>query len=145
MEEVERLSGLKDAEINTAKETLAYEVTKLVHGEDEAAGARDAARALFGGAGGPGGADGAGMDDAPTFELERGRLSGEGVGILDLMREAGLTESNKDGFRAIEQGGLTIEGEKVTDTKLRLRESDFSNGVLLIRRGKKKYCRVVLV
>jgi tyrosyl-tRNA synthetase len=141
MGEVERLSGLKDAEINAAKETLAYEVTKLVHGEDEASGARDAARALFGGSG----AGIAGAGDAPTFELERGRLSGGGIGVLDLIREAGLTESNKDGFRAIEQGGLTIDGDKVTDPKRYLREEDFPGGSVLIRRGKKKYCRVVLV
>jgi tyrosyl-tRNA synthetase len=151
MDEVERLSGLKDAEINTAKETLAYEVTKLVHGEDEAAKAQAAARALFGGAGAaddPGGGQdsaGVGMGDAPTFELESDRLSGEGVGILDLIREAGLTESNKDGFRAIEQGGLTIDGNKVTDPKRRLHTEDFSDGALLFRRGKKKYCRIVLV
>jgi tyrosyl-tRNA synthetase len=138
MEEVAELSGLKDAEINKAKETLAYEVTKLVHGEDEAVRARDAARALFGPAA-------VGIADAPTFELPRGRLSGEGIGVLDLIREAGLTESNKDGFRAIEQGGLTIDGDKVTDPKRRLREEDFPGGALLIRRGKKKYCRVVLV
>ncbi|MDR1292260.1 MAG: tyrosine--tRNA ligase [Clostridiales Family XIII bacterium] len=142
MDEVGRLSALKDAEINIAKETLAYEVTKLVHGEEEAAGARDAARALFGGGNESGGE---GMADAPTFELSRDRLAGEGIGIVNLMREAGLVESNKDGFRAIEQGGLTIDGDKVTDAKLHLHEGDFPEGSILIRRGKKKYCRVVLV
>jgi tyrosyl-tRNA synthetase len=153
MDEVARLSALEGAEINAAKETLAYEVTKLVHGEDEAAKAQEAARALFGGSGsgsgsgGPGadGAGSAGMADAPTFELPRDRLSDGGVGVLDLIREGGLTESNKDGFRAIEQGGLTIDGEKVADPKLRLREEDFPGGSILIRRGKKKYLRVTLV
>jgi tyrosyl-tRNA synthetase len=149
MDEVGRLAALKDAEINTAKETLAYEVTKLVHGEDEATKAQDAARALFGGgaagAAGAGGSGGAGMDDVPTHDLDRDRLKGEGVGIVNLIREAGLVDSNKDGFRAIEQGGLTIDGEKVTDPKMFLREDDFPEGQILIRRGKKKYCRVVLV
>jgi tyrosyl-tRNA synthetase len=148
MDEVARLSALKGAEINAAKETLAYEITGLVHGAEEAEKAREASRALFGGARLPSGAEGAGraeMDDAPTFSLERGKLSKGGVGVLDLIREAGLTESNKDGFRAIEQGGLTIDDEKVTDPKLRLEEKDFPGGSVLIRRGKKKYCRVVLV
>jgi tyrosyl-tRNA synthetase len=144
MEEVESLSQLKDAEINTAKEKLAYEVTKLVHGEDEAASAQEAARALFGGGAGAG-ADGAGMADAPTFELDRARLAGEGIGIVNLIREAGLVDSNKDGFRAIEQGGLTMDGEKVTDAKLFLKEENFPEDQALLRRGKKKYCRVVVV
>ncbi|MDR0519267.1 MAG: tyrosine--tRNA ligase [Clostridiales Family XIII bacterium] len=141
MDEVERLSQLKDADINTAKERLAYEVTKLVHGEDEAAGAQEAARALFGGGAG---ADGAGIVDAPTFELDRARLAGEGIGIVNLIREAGLVDSNKDGFRAIEQGGLTLDGEKVTDAKLFLKEENFPDGQALLRRGKKKYCRIIL-
>ncbi|MDR2162800.1 MAG: tyrosine--tRNA ligase [Clostridiales Family XIII bacterium] len=143
MDEVERLSSLKDAEINMAKETLAYEVTKLVHGEDEAASAQAAARALFGGGGHE--VVGSGIVDAPTFELSRDDLPGEGIGILDLIREAGLTDSNKDGFRAIEQGGLTIDGEKITDPKMYLSVEDFPDGSILIRRGKKKYSRVILV
>ncbi|MDR3224956.1 MAG: tyrosine--tRNA ligase, partial [Clostridiales Family XIII bacterium] len=151
MEEVERLSALQDAEINKAKETLAFEVTKLVHGEAEAAKAQEAARALFGGGafggsaggggnvggaggatgavgGGAGGAVGAGLGgggDMPTYEIDRGRLAGDGVGIVNLIREAGLVDSNKDGFRAIEQGGLTIDGEKITDPKRFLQEADF--------------------
>ncbi|MDR1042379.1 MAG: tyrosine--tRNA ligase, partial [Clostridiales Family XIII bacterium] len=80
-----------------------------------------------------------------AFELGRDRLAGDGIGIVNLIREAGLVDSNKDGFRAIEQGGLTIDGDKVVDAKLHLREEDFPGGAILIRRGKKKYCRVVLV
>jgi tyrosyl-tRNA synthetase len=151
MDEVERLSSLEGAEINSSKETLAYEVTKLVHGEAEAVKARDAARALFGGAGAGAGADGSGgaaagggMSDAPTFDLARDRLAGDGMGIVDLMREAGLVESNKDGFRAIEQGGVSLDGVKVTDSRLRLHEEDFKEGSTLLRRGKKKYCRITL-
>jgi tyrosyl-tRNA synthetase len=137
MDEVGRLSALKDAEINTAKETLAYEVTKLVHGEAEAARAQEAARALFGD-------QAAGQGDAPAFELDRARLAGDGIGIVNLIREAGLVDSNNEGFRAIEQGGLTIDGAKVADAALHLKEADFKEGAILIRRGKKKYCRVVL-
>ena len=158
MEEVERLSALKDAGINIAKETLAFEVTKMVHGEEEAARAQDAARALFGapGAGmGPGaglGADagagddaGGGMENVPTSELERGRLSGEGIGLVTLMREIGIVSSNSDGFRAIEQGGVSLNGEKITDAKRTLCEDDFMGGSIIIRKGKKTYHRVMLV
>jgi tyrosyl-tRNA synthetase len=135
MEEVSRLSGLKDAEINVAKEKLAYEVTKLVHGEEEASKAKDAARALFGGSGDDSFTSGIG--DVPTFELSRDRLAGEGMGIVDIIRESGLTDSNKEGFRAIDQGGITVDGVKVTDAKMRLHENDFTDGAMLIRRGKK--------
>jgi tyrosyl-tRNA synthetase len=163
MDEVERLAALKDAEINKAKETLAYEVTKLVHGEDEAVAAQEAARALFGGGGGfgsgvgggsgggvasgagDGAAGGFGGGDVPAYELARDRLAGDGIGVVNLIREAGLVDSNKDGFRAIEQGGLTIDGERITDPKLFLKESDFPDGQMLVRRGKKKYCLVRVV
>jgi tyrosyl-tRNA synthetase len=80
----------------------------------------------------------------PTYEIDRDRLAGDGVGIVNLIREAGLVDSNKDGFRAIEQGGLTIDGEKITDPKRFLHEEDFPDGQILIRRGKKKYCCVVI-
>ena len=144
MEEVEGLSALKDAEINRAKEALAYEVTKLVHGEAEAAKAQEAARALFGA---PGGGDSGddGMENVPASELARARLAGDGIGLVALMREAGIVSSNGDGFRAIQQGGVALNGEKVTDTKRALTEADFPDGSLLVKKGKKTYHRVVLV
>ncbi|GHU63636.1 tyrosine--tRNA ligase [Clostridia bacterium] len=141
MEEVERLSALEDAAINQAKEVLAYEVTKLVHGEAEADKAQDAARALFGG-----GADGeSGFGNVPTSELDRTRLAGEGLGLVTLLREVGLAASNGEGFRTITQGGLTINGEKAGDPKAVLTETDFLEGTLLFKKGKKTYHRVTLV
>ena len=144
MEEVERLSALEGAQINRAKEALAFEVTKLVHGEAEAAKAQEAARALFGGGGSGDGGDGD-MENVPTSELGRARLAGEGLGLASLMREAGIVASNGDGFRAIQQGGVTLNGEKVTDPKRVLAEADFPDGSLIIKKGKKTYHRVVLV
>jgi tyrosyl-tRNA synthetase len=138
MEEVKRLSALKDAEINRAKETLAYEVTKLVHGEEEAAKALEASRALFTEGGGS-------MEDVPTSDLDRDRILGEGIGIVNLIREIGLVASNGEGFRTIQQGGLVIDDVKVEDPKLILTIEDFKDGQILIRRGKKKYHRVTLV
>jgi len=143
MDEVERLAALKDAEINTAKEALAFEVTKVVHGEDEAARAREAARALFGAPEAKGGEGD--MENVPTFELDRGRLAGEGVGLAALMRETGMAGSNSEAFRAIEQGGVTLNGEKVADPKKSLTEDDFTDGSVMIRKGKKTYHRVLAV
>ncbi|MDR1953230.1 MAG: tyrosine--tRNA ligase [Clostridiales Family XIII bacterium] len=138
MDEVRRLSALQGADINEAKEMLAYEVTELVHGKEEADKARQAARALFGAAA-------EGMDDVPTSDIDSGRLAGEGLGLVSLMREIGLVASNGEGFQAIRQGGLTIDGEKVINPKRFLAEADFKDGSILIRRGKKTYHRVKLV
>ena len=151
MEEVERLSSLKDAEINTAKEVLAFEVTKIVHGEDEAASAREAARALFGspGASGASGAAGteadSGMQNVPTYDLSRKTLEGGGIGLASLMKDAGMASSNGEALRAIGQGGVTLNGEKITDTKRKLTEADFPEGSAMIRKGKKVYTRILLM
>jgi len=145
MEEVNRLSALKDAEINIAKETLAFEVTKVVHGEDEAVRAQEAARALFGAPGASAEDADGGMENVPMSELAKGRLAGEGLGLVTLMRETGIVSSNSDAFRAIDQGGVTLNGEKITDPKRMLTGEDFPNGSALIRKGKKIYHRVILV
>jgi tyrosyl-tRNA synthetase len=136
MDEVDRLSSLKDAEINRAKETLAFEVTKLVHGEAEAAKAQEAARALF--------ADGANLDDIPTSVIEAARVEA-GIGLASLIREVGLAQSNSDGLRAIEQGGILIDGEKITDKKFVIRPEHFHDGAILIKKGKKTFHRVRLI
>jgi len=137
MDEVERLSALKDEEINHAKEVLAFEVTKLVHGEDEAAKAQDAARALFSSSGD--------MENVPTYELKAETLKEEGIGLAALMKEAGIASSNSDAFRAIGQGGVTLNGEKIIDSKKMLTEKDFPEGSAMIRKGKKVYIRILLV
>ena len=137
MDEVNRLSSLEGAELNKAKEVLAYEVTKLVHGEEEAKKALEGARAAFGG----------GAQDAsniPAFEMPREDFAGEGMGIVDLIREAGLVPSNSEGFRTIKQGGLTVADEKVNDTHRMITEADFKDGELVIRKGKKKFVKIVL-
>lgn len=131
MEEVEELSSLKDAEINRAKEVLAFEVTKLVHGEEEAQKAQDAARALFAGQGS--------MDDVPKTVMPAEKFEGEGVGIVTLMAEIKLVPSKGEGFRTIEQGGLSVNGERVTDTKLMVTKDMFTDGQLLLKKGKKTF------
>ena len=131
MEEVDRLSALEGAEINKAKEILAYEVTKLVHGEEEAKKALDGARAAFGGGG-----DAANI---PTTKMDAALFDGEGMGLVNLIRELGLVSSNGEGFRTIEQGGLKLAGEKVTDKKMSITKDMFEDGKLMIQKGKKKF------
>ena len=136
MEEVERLSALEGAEINKAKEILAYEVTKLVHGEEEAKKALDGARAAFAGGGS--------MENIPTTVMEASQFEGEGMGVVNLIRQLGLVPSNGEGFRTIEQGGLTVAGKKVTDKKMMVTVDMFEDGKLLIQKGKKKFHMVEL-
>jgi tyrosyl-tRNA synthetase len=131
MEEVERLSSFEDEKINEAKEVLAYEVTKLVHGKEEAEKALEGAKAAFGG--------GNNTDNIPTTEMEKKRFENEGEGVVNIIKELGLVSSNGDGFRTIEQGGLRINGEKVTDTHKRVTLDMFEDGKLLIQKGKKKF------
>lgn len=137
MEEVERLSSLKDAEINKAKEILAFEVTKLVHGEEEAAKAQEAAQALFAGKGS--------MEDVPTTQIPVAEFEGEGMGLVTLIAKIKLVPSKGEGFRTIEQGGLSIDGEKVTDTKLSVTKDMFTDGKLLLKRGKKTFHMIELI
>jgi tyrosyl-tRNA synthetase len=136
MDEVNKLSSLEGAEINIAKETLAYEVTKMVHGAEEAEKAQSAARALF--------ADGANMDDVPTTFMDAGLFEGEGMGVVNLIRETGLIKSNGEGFRTIEQGGLMINDEKITDKRFNVTAELFTDGMILIKKGKKTFHRVKL-
>lgn len=136
MSEVKRLSSLEGAEINKAKEILAFEVTKLVHGEEEAKKAQEGARAAFGGGG-----DSANI---PSTVMDLADFEGEGKGLVSLIKELGLVPSNGEGFRTIEQGGLSINGEKVTNPKLFVTADMFNDGELLIQKGKKKFHKVVI-
>ncbi|MDD7511105.1 MAG: tyrosine--tRNA ligase [Peptostreptococcaceae bacterium] len=136
MDEVNRLSSLEGAEINKAKEVLAFEITKLVHGEEEAKKALDGARAAFGGGG-----DSANI---PTTEFSADKFTGEGIGLVSLIKEIGLVPSNGEGFRTIEQGGLSLNGKKVTDKKMFVTLDNLQDGQLLIQKGKKKFHKVVV-
>ena len=137
MDEVKRLSSLQDKEINKAKEVLAFEVTKLVHGEEEATKAQEAARAAFGGK--------ADLSTMPTMQFAADKLAGEGMGVVNFIKELGLVPSNREGFMTIEQGGLKIDGEKVTDKKTMITADIFTDGKVLVEKGKKKKIVVELV
>jgi len=135
MDEVRRLGRLEGAEINQAKEVLAYEVTKLVHGEEEAVKAREAARALFGGAGT--------SEHMPQTIIPRTKLA-DGMDILTLLTEAGLASSRSEGRRLVQQGGIQLGEERVADITRVVTEADFNGGELIVRKGKKIYHKVIL-
>ena len=136
MDEVRRLASLEGQEINKAKEILAFEVTKLVHGEAEAQKAQDAARNAFSGGGD--------LSNMPTVEFDKAKLEGEGLGVVSFIKDLGLVPSNREGFMTIEQGGLKLDGEKVTDKKQMITPDLFADGRLLVEKGKKKKVVVVL-
>ena len=138
MEEVNRLSALEGSEINKAKEILAFEVTKLVHGEEEAQKALEGARAAFG--------QGTDWSNVPTEEIPAAEFEGEGMGLINLLKTLKLVQNTSDGFRTVEQGGVTVAGEKVTDPKMKVTLDMFDEeGMLLIQKGKKKFVRAKLV
>jgi tyrosyl-tRNA synthetase len=137
MEEVNRLGSLRDKEINRAKEILAYEVTKLVHGKEEAKKAQAAARTLFG-------ASRKITEDMPSTELPS-ELFEEGMDILTLLLKTGLTSSKGEGRRLIQQGGLYLDNNRVDDMELILTKEDFREGKLLLRKGKKVYHLVKII
>ena len=147
MDEVRRLASLEGAEINKAKEVLAYEVTKLVHGEDEAVKAQEAARAAF--SGGAGGA----MANLPEVEIAAADLNSTdkegnelgGLGVAAFLTKLGLTSSNRDAMDVIKQGGLKLDGDKVTDPKTLIRPDSFKDGKMLVEKGKKKKVLAKLV
>ena len=137
MEEVRRLGALKDAAINEAKARLAYEVTKLVHGEEEAEKAQAAAQALFAPNAGPNTAD------LPGTNLPAADLAA-GLDILALLTRCGLIKSNGEGRRLIADGGVYLNSERVAEHTRPITEADFADGRLLLRKGKKVYHQVTL-
>ena len=135
LEEIDAMSDWKDAQLNTAKEILAYELTKLVHGEEEAEKAKAAARALF-----VGGGDDANM---PTTEIPADKLTDGKIGILNLMVACGLAPSNKQARQLVEQGGVLVNDEKVPSAQFTVTEEMLKEGVR-IRKGKKVFHKAVL-
>ena len=135
LEEINKMSDWKDAQLNTAKEILAFELTKLVHGEEEASKAQAAAKALF-----VGGGDDANM---PTTEIAADKLVDGQIGILNLMVACGLAPSNKQARQLVEQGGVFVNDEKVPAPQFAITEAMLKEGVK-IRKGKKVFHKAVL-
>ncbi|EGD46064.1 tyrosyl-tRNA synthetase [Ruminiclostridium papyrosolvens DSM 2782] len=136
MDEVRRLGALKDAGINEAKAVLAYEVTKIVHGEEEAKKAKEAAEAIFGGKGK--------SDSIPFVEVKSADIEA-GIKIIDLLMIAGLTPSKSEARRAVQQGGVLLNDEKITAFDYTVGTTDLVNGEMMLQKGKKSFVKVKLV
>ena len=134
MDEVHRLTEHRDERMNDAKKILAYEVTRLVHGEAEAEKAKAAAEALFGGAGD--------TESMPTAEVA---ASDMGARLLDVLAKTGVVASKGEGKRLVQQNGLSLNDERVSDIERKLTEEDFKDGSAIVRKGKKTYVRLTLV
>lgn len=135
LEEIDRMDAWEGAQLNQAKEILAFELTKLVHGEEEAQKAKEAAKALF--------SQGSAAD-MPKVELSEEDFKEGTIDILSMLVKAGLVPSRSEARRALQQGGVTVDGEKITDIGKSYTKADLSDGGLVLKRGKKKFCKVVM-
>lgn len=135
LEEIDKMESWEGAQLNEAKEILAFELTKLVHGEEEATKAKEASHALF-----AGGANNANM---PTVTVTAEDFPDGELDIISVLVKAGLCDSRGDGRRNIQQGGVSVADEKITDISTKYTLDDFKGEGLIIRRGKKKFAKVV--
>lgn len=135
LEQIDEMDQWEGSQLNQAKEILAFELTQLVHGEEEASRARESARALF--------STGAAAE-MPTTELTEEDFQDGVIDMISVLCRAGLVQSRSEGRRAIEQGGVTLENEKVTDVKAAFGKDIFAGEGAVVKRGKKNFRRVVL-
>ncbi len=134
LEQIEEMDGWEGSQLNQAKEILAYELTKLVHGEEEAQRAKESARALF---------SAGTAADMPTTELTEEDFTEGAIDMIAVLCKAGLVQSRSEGRRAIEQGGVTLENEKVTDIRASFGKDVFMGEGVIVKRGKKNFRRVI--
>ena len=135
LEEIEEIEKWEGNRINEAKEVLAFELTKLVHSEEEAIKAQESSRALF---------SGAAHADMPTTEIEEADLTDGVIDLISLLVKAELAPTRSEARRNIEQGGVTVDGEKVSDVKATFTKDALAGDGMVIKRGKKKFKKVVL-
>ena len=136
LEEIAQYEALQDREINRAKEKLAFELTKLVHSEEEAQKALEASKALF--------AAGSASEHMPTTPLDQSLVQDGSVGLLDLMVMAGLTPSKGEARRLVQQGGVSVGEEKIADAQHRVSLDAFKDGFIIIKKGKKTFHKITL-
>ncbi len=136
LEEIEKMETWQGSELNRAKEILAYELTALVHGEEKAQKAQEAARALFAGSGS--------SENMPFVELPKDAFTDGKIQLLDVMLRAGLIKSKGEGRRLIQQGGVSLQDEKISDPLYTISADAFADGDLILKKGKKVFYRVTL-
>ena len=135
LEEIDKMDTWEGSQLNTAKEILAFELTKMIHGEEEAVKAQEAAKALFGGAGN--------SADMPTATLKDEDLTDGSIDILSILVKSGLVPTRNEGRRAVEQGGVSVDGEKVTDIKAVYTKEQMTGDGIVVKRGKKNFRKVI--
>ena len=135
IEQIDEMDKWEGSQLNTAKEILAYELTKLVHGEEEAEKAQAAAKSLFGG-----GADA----EIPTTELSEADFEGDTIDILSVLQKSGLCTSRSDARRNVEQGGVSVDGTQCKDIKASFTKAQFAGDGMVFKKGKKNFKKVVL-
>lgn len=135
LEEIDQMNAWEGAQLNTAKEILAFELTKLVHGEEEAAKAQESARALF---------SSGNAQNMPTTQLEAEDFTDGNIDILTLLIKSGLVPSKSEARRSVEQGGVSVDGEKITDLKTIFATSKFEGEGIVLKKGKKNFRKVTL-
>lgn len=136
LEQIEEMDHWEGSRLNEAKEILAFELTKLVHGEEEAQRAQEGARALFAGGGN--------TANMPEVQLSDQDFENGEMGILRLLVKAGLASSNGEARRNVEQGGVSVDGEKITDVKAQIAKDSIGEDGIVLKRGKKKFMRIVV-
>lgn len=134
LEQIDEMDKWEGSELNRAKEILAYELTKMIHGEEEANKALESAKALF---------TSGNAADMPTAELEDKDFEEDKIDILSMLVASGLVASRSEGRRAVEQGGVTVDGEKVADIKAAFEKEQFAGEGLILKRGKKSFKKVI--
>ena len=135
LEEIDKMDSWEGAQLNTAKEILAYELTKLVHGEEEAEKAQAAAKALF---------SSGNAANMPTYELTEDDFNGDAIDILSILQKSGLAPSRSEARRNVEQGGVSVDGNQVKDVKAVFTKDQLSGEGMVVKRGKKNFKKVVL-
>lgn len=135
LEEIDKMDSWEGSQLNTAKEFLAFELTKMIHGEEEATKAQEAAKALFGGSGN--------SADMPTATLSDDDFADGNIDILSVLVKSGLVPTRNEGRRAVEQGGVSVEGEKITDIKAVFSKEQLSGDGVVVKRGKKNFRKVI--
>ena len=136
LEEIDKMDKWEGSQLNTAKEILAFELTKLVHGEEEANKAQQTARALFSGSGN--------LDNMPSYTLSKDDLTDGKIAVNDILFKAGMTKSKGEGRRLIEQGGVSVNDKKVTSAVETVCAEDFSDGSIIVKKGKKVFYKIIL-
>ena len=134
LEEIDAMDHWEGAQLNEAKDILAFELTKLVHGEEEAAKAREASRALFGG--------GANLDNMPTTTLSDADFTDGKIDILDILLKTNITKSRGEGRRLVQQGGVSVDDKKVADIGLSFTSDDLKANAIIVKKGKKIFHKV---